>query len=233
MAYQQLRKFHSANYTGGWCLKAVQECFIPPDNFKKVGSATEAWQQEVKSGAAQTTLPPLGVDVPIWFSLGTTPLGHITISLSDGRVASSSLEGYHQQMYIHKNITDLLKFYGQGIKYLGWSCWLEGVQIAKTAGVPNGYEKLATPRHGAVYKKTVPVVFACSSGKVGDTISFLNYGGKDFKPVKSVKLTSDHTVSPLDTPRSGAKVKFTKDAVVGFDENLKPKFINQSGVDWI
>jgi hypothetical protein len=67
-----------------------------------------------------------------------------------------------------------MSFYGQGIKYLGWSPWLEGVHIVDEVGVPTGYEPLDKIRHGAKYKKTDSVIFACDKGSKGATIKFLH-----------------------------------------------------------
>jgi hypothetical protein len=118
------------------CLKAVQDAFSPPDNFRKVNWAMDAWDMEVNSGAAQKNVPPKGVAVPIWFDLAGLNLarrqrGHIAISLPNGKVASASQAGKHSNLFIHNSINDLIKYYGQGIKYLGWSPWVEGVQIVK------------------------------------------------------------------------------------------------------
>jgi hypothetical protein len=237
VVYQQVRQYRDVPYTGGLCLKATQDAFSPPDNFQKQTWAMQAWDMEVKSGAAQTTSPPLGVCVPIWFdltALGADRIkrGHIAVHLADGKIASSTLGGVNNKLYIHDNINDLMKYYGQGIKYLGWSSWLEGVQIVKEVKVPIGYSVLDKPRLGAVYKKTDNVIFACDKGTAGGIIKFLYYQGKDYKAQSTVKLTSNHQTTPLDKPRLGAQVKFTKQTVVTFDLQMKPKFIYQSGVDW-
>jgi hypothetical protein len=197
-----------------------------------------AWDMETRSGAAKTSSPPSGVAVPIWFDLTAlgndrTKRGHIAISLANGKVASASLGGYHANLYIHNSISDLMKYYGQGIKYLGWSSWLEGVQIVKASGAPAGYTALTSPRHGAVYKKLDKVIFACDKGTKGGIVKFLYYQGKEFRAKSTITLVSGHMTSPLDNPRSGASVKFTKSAVVGFGPELLPKFIYQSGVDWM
>jgi hypothetical protein len=235
--YQQVRKYRDVPYTGGLCLKATQDAFSPPDNFQKQAYAMAAWDMETRSGAAKTSLPPSGVAVPIWFDLTAlgndrTTRGHIAISLANGKVASASLGGYHTNLYIHNNISDLMKYYGQGIKYLGWSSWLEGVQIVKTIAAPEGYIAVSNPRHGAVYKKDDNVIFCCDKGTKGGVIKFLYYKGKEFRAKSTVKLTSDHATVPLDNPRSGAKVKFGRMSQVGFSPDLTPKFIYQSGVDW-
>ncbi|MDR2538556.1 MAG: hypothetical protein LBC43_02805, partial [Bifidobacteriaceae bacterium] len=129
-------QYRDTPYVGGMCLKAVQDAFSPPDNFRKVNWAMDAWDMEINSGAAQKNVPPKGVAVPIWFDLAGLNLarrqgGHIAISLPNGKVASASQAGKHSNLFIHNSINDLIKYYGQGIKYLGWSPWVEGVQIVK------------------------------------------------------------------------------------------------------
>jgi hypothetical protein len=233
MSYVQVRQYRDTYYTGGWCLAAVGRCFALTDTTHFVADAGLAWEQEVKSGAARTTRPPSGVAVPIFFSFADHSISHIAVSLPDGRVASSSLTGYHTNMYIHKSITDMMDFYKSGIKYLGWSSWLEGSQIVKD-GTPDGYKGMVNPRHGAIYSKEDTVAFCCDTAKKGGFIKFLYYKGKTFKSFPDVALTSNHsTAVALDSPRDGAKVKFNKKTTVCFDAKLNPVMIYQSGQDWI
>jgi hypothetical protein len=136
MAYTQVIKFTPKPYEGGLCLKFVRECFGVPEFAP---TAMDAWNKTHQITGA----PPKGVDVPVYFSLGNNPAGHVAVSLADGRVASSSLPGKHTVPYYHASIDALIKFYGQGIKYLGWSDKLGGVQIVKEGKVITNME---TPR---------------------------------------------------------------------------------------
>lgn len=118
MAYKQLRTPNlDITYTGGWCLQAVREAF---GVAAKYGTAMEDWQ----SGNQHVGTPPTGIAVPVYFSLGIEPAGHVAISLPDGRVASSTKNGTHKGLYIHPDLQDLVNIYAkynQGCTYLGWS----------------------------------------------------------------------------------------------------------------
>lgn len=119
-------------YEGGWCLKYVREAF----GTSSYPRAIDAWN------AAQfkhTDYPPAGITVPVYFSLGKEPAGHIAIRLDDLMVASSTQSGKHPKGYLHKNIQDLINVYAKyngGCKYLGWSEDLGGTRLV-------AYEKTA------------------------------------------------------------------------------------------
>jgi len=105
-------------YEGGWCLAYVQNAF---DTAHWYPSAIDQWYGAAKK---HTELPPLGITVPVYFSLGNVEAGHVAIRLDDGMVASSTQGGTHQQGYIHKNIQDMIDMYAKyngGCTYLGWS----------------------------------------------------------------------------------------------------------------
>jgi hypothetical protein len=127
MSYVQVRKFTPKGYEGGLCLKFVRECFNVPA-FE--ATAMDAWNK----GHKIMGTPPFGVDVPVYFSLENNPAGHVAVRLADGRVASSSQAGKHSAPFYHGSIDALIKYYGQGIKYLGWSDVLGGTQIVKEVG---------------------------------------------------------------------------------------------------
>lgn len=104
-------------YTGGWCLKYVQDAFNTAHWYP---SAIDQWYGTERRHLEE---PPLGITVPIYFSLGDVEAGHVAIRLDDGMVASSTQDGTHPQGYIHKNIQDLINTYAPyngGCEYLGW-----------------------------------------------------------------------------------------------------------------
>ena len=122
-------------YTGGWCLKAVEDAFNTEHLYP---SAMDSWN--AGNGNHPGEQPPAGVAVPVYFTLGSTPAGHIAISLPDGRVASSTQEGTHQGLYIHPTLQDLINIYtqyDQGCTYLGWSERLANTQIVADQGAAN------------------------------------------------------------------------------------------------
>lgn len=90
-----------------------------------------AWDaQPVK----HTGLPPKGLSVPVYLSLGSTPDGHVAWSLADGRVASSSLPGYNTAPFFYPNLNALIADYAEynnGATYLGWGEQVGKIQVIK------------------------------------------------------------------------------------------------------
>lgn len=116
-------------YTGGWCLKYVQDAFGTDHPYP---SAIDAWNANYGNGNHPGELPPGGKTVPVFFSLGNVPAGHVAIMLDDSEVASSTQSGNHPQGYIHSNLQDLINIYGKyngGCSYLGWSEYVGTVHV--------------------------------------------------------------------------------------------------------
>lgn len=135
-------QLHNCNwiipYVGGWCEGYVEgawgQATLPRPDYQKTHgvhkSATAAWN--ANRGNHPNELPPAGHNVPVFFSLGSTPLGHVAISLDDGYIASSSRAGYHTQGYLHPNLNQIISEYGQynnGCTYLGWSEWVGNLKV--------------------------------------------------------------------------------------------------------
>lgn len=83
-------------------------------------TAMAAWDAEPNK---HYDLPPAGITVPVYFSLGSTGAGHTAINLDDLHVASSTQGGYHNIGYLHSNIQNLIDLYAEynnGCTYLGW-----------------------------------------------------------------------------------------------------------------
>lgn len=121
----------NTGYQGGWCLKFVQDAFETDHPY---ASATDAWYANYGGGNHPGELPPSGKTVPIYFSLGTEPDGHVAISLDDGTVASSTLSGYHSSPFIHASMQDMINTYAKyngNCEYLGWSEYVGTVKVIK------------------------------------------------------------------------------------------------------
>lgn len=142
MAYKQLKDANiGIQYTGGWCLNAVQRAFGAPWSG---ASATDAWYN--RTTYKHTDIPPLGITVPIYFDgLNGEPAGHVAIRLDDGTVASSTLAGTHNGLYIHPNIEHLLQVYRNygytGIRYLGWAEDIGGMRVVQEESLPAHWRK--------------------------------------------------------------------------------------------
>lgn len=134
--FKQLRDANTATgYVGGWCLKFVQDAFGTDHPY---ASAIDAWNANYGGGNHAGEVPPLGITVPVYFSLGNVPAGHVAIRLDDGWVASSTQSGSHSTPYFHKSLDDLIAVYGQyngGCTYLGWSEYVGTVRVVAPAQV--------------------------------------------------------------------------------------------------
>lgn len=130
MAWQQLHDADmNVGYTGGWCLKYVQDAFGTDHPYP---TALDAWNANVGGGNHPDELPPLGITVAAYFSLGNVPAGHVAIRLDDGWVASSTQPGDHAAPYLHRSLDDLIAIYGRyngGCSYLGWSEYVGTEQV--------------------------------------------------------------------------------------------------------
>lgn len=128
-------------YIGGWCLGYVEMAWglatmHQNENGEwytvgKYNSATDAWNN---AQGKHYDIPPLGITVPVYFSLGSTSDGHIAIRLSDGTVASSTLPGKNEIGYIHPSLDAMISVYARynnGCTYRGWSEELAGTIIVK------------------------------------------------------------------------------------------------------
>ena len=146
MTYTQLRDaIWKIPYVGGLCLKYVEDAFRTDHPYNDAVSPVEpgqtgAWDSNYGGGNHPGELPPKGVTVPIYFSLGSTPAGHVAISLSDGTVASSTQSGKHTQGFIHPNLQNLIDVYAKyndGCTYLGWSEYVGTVRVVAPVNQPS------------------------------------------------------------------------------------------------
>lgn len=136
-------------YFGGLCEGFVEgtvgQATLPVQdsngNWQTYGpfpSATSKWEAQLANHPGEQ--PPPGVRVPLYFALGSTPDGHTALQLEDGRVASSTQEGYHTTAYIHPNLEDLINMYGEsnnGCTYLGWSEYIGKLKVIEGGDMPD------------------------------------------------------------------------------------------------
>jgi hypothetical protein len=119
----------TVGYTGGWCLKYVQDAFGTDHPFP---SAIDSWNGNVGNGNHPGEVPPMVMTVPVYLSLGNVPAGHVAIRLDDGGVASSSYAGYHPTPHFYSNLDGLINDYATyngGANYLGWSEYVGTVKV--------------------------------------------------------------------------------------------------------
>jgi len=186
-------------YTGGWCLKYVQDAFGTDHPY---ANATVAWNANY-GGKNHTDLPPKGKTCAVYFSLGSVPEGHVAISLDDGMVASSTQGGTHPQGYLHPNLNDIIAVYGQyngGCKYLGWSEYCGSVKTliweeitSETKVTPILHDTVKQSDHNLEVGKTN--VIEGKDGKRTITYTITKHDGVEVKRV----VASDVTVPPVST----------------------------------
>lgn len=132
MTWNQLKDADmTVGYEGGWCLKYVQDAFHTDHPYP---TAVGAWNANYGGGNHPGEVPPLGITVAVYFTLGNVPAGHVAIRLSDGWVASSSLAGVHAVPFYYKSLDDLMADYGKyngGCTYLGWSEFVGTVRVVQ------------------------------------------------------------------------------------------------------
>jgi hypothetical protein len=168
---------------GGWCLDAVQNSFNTDHVYQ---SATAAWDGV---GEKKTGLPPKGISVPVYFSLGSEPAGHVAVMFADGRVGSSTRSGEYQSLYMHPNLDDLIKVYqsaGWNIQYLGWKEYVGTRKVVE-------YKGNSVKREDAVKLKNVMRVLN-SEAKGWDRASV--HAGKSDE--QEIKYLMSLNLSPID-----------------------------------
>lgn len=95
---------------------------------------TAKWDSNPGNGNHPNDIPPMGVKIPVYFWLGSTPAGHTATSLGDGTYLSSSLPGFQDRGYHHPSLQHLIDFYApanNGCKYLGWSEYVGNIKVVE------------------------------------------------------------------------------------------------------
>lgn len=188
-------------YTGGWCLKWVQDAFGTDHPYP---SASAAWNANYGNGNHPGELPPKGKTVAVYFALGNVPEGHVAISLDDGYVASSTQPGWHPQGYLHPNLQNMIDVYGKyngGCTYLGWSEYVGSVKTLVYEAVRD--EVAVTPIiHDTIKEKDPDLEIGqevvAQQGKDGQRTVVTRIISRDNREI-SRTVVSDETVPPVAT----------------------------------
>jgi hypothetical protein len=146
MAWKQLIKPNiKINETAGWCLQYARRVFGRP---AVEPTAWAAWQ--ASKFKHQDRKFPSGVAVPVWFNWwgdvgsGRYQYGHVAVRMPDGKVWSSPLTGNGRAWF--NSVDDLVRAFGGGMKYVGWSEDISGARVAVNEGGTNMKLNLATAR---------------------------------------------------------------------------------------
>lgn len=142
MAYRQTATPNiNVPATRGWCLKYVDDGVSAP---KRQPSAQAAWNTEKKNGNTRTGDLPVGVWVPIFFSLtkgAYAGLGHVAWAFNHGNgwVEIHDSETRAGARAVYTNIGQVISWFGSyGCVYLGWSLVVDGARVAEEYTPPVG-----------------------------------------------------------------------------------------------
>lgn len=111
----------------GECLVYSREIFNVPAKYP---TATSAWANATYKHPGQ--LPPTNVSTPVWFSLTSTPDGHVAVSVPGKGIYSTTAQGDK----IFPSIQALMNYMGSGIEYLGWSEDIDGERVVEVVATP-------------------------------------------------------------------------------------------------
>lgn len=123
----------------GWCLKFVDDAVNA--NLRQP-TAQKAWDVEKANGNARAAEPPVGLWVPIFFSLNKGPyagLGHVAWAFNHGNgwIEIHDSETRPGARAVYRNIGEVLAWFGaHGISYLGYSYKVDGVTVIEDFELP-------------------------------------------------------------------------------------------------
>lgn len=113
----------------GMCLQYVDDCIGAP---ARQPSAQASWNVNVANGVAHDENPPVGVWVPIYFSINNgqfAGLGHVAWYYSDGSSTQIHDANVHAGMRgAYSSISELMTWMGWNMSYLGWSEIVDGAR---------------------------------------------------------------------------------------------------------
>lgn len=122
--------------TRGYCLKYVDDGVGAPE---RKPTATASWQS---NPSKQTGDLPVGVWVPIFFSLPKYPqgdLGHVAWAFNHGNgwVEIHDSETQPGARPVYRSIAEVTNWFGKfGCVYLGWSTEVDGAVVAQIVADP-------------------------------------------------------------------------------------------------
>ncbi|QEX10974.1 hypothetical protein F6X56_15225 [Rhodococcus erythropolis] len=133
---QIVQPYYNINEKAGMCLSYARRVF---------GAGiveTTAWEGWTKAQFKHADRDfPAGLAVPVWFDWwGQLPgdnqkyqYGHVAIRAADGKVWSSPLSGVGRTWF--NTVDDLVRAFGNGMRYVGWSEDISRVKVVDFKGV--------------------------------------------------------------------------------------------------
>lgn len=118
----------------GWCLKYIGDGVGATTGRQP--TAQKSYEVEKRNGNIRTSELPRGLWVPIYFTLNRGPyagLGHVAWAKNHGNyveIHDSEVHGGGRGIYT--SIAQVLSWFGNyAPTYVGWSTWVDGVEIVK------------------------------------------------------------------------------------------------------
>ena len=121
----------------GYCLMYVDDAGGAPKGANRQPNATAAFKVEKANGNIRAGDPPVGVWVPIFFSLPRYPqgdLGHVAWAYNHGGgwIEIHDSETATKSRAVYTSIAQVTAWFGAyGCTYLGWSYWVDGVHAVE------------------------------------------------------------------------------------------------------
>lgn len=118
----------------GYCLKYVDDAVNAP---LRQATAQGAYNLESANGNVRAGDPPVGVWVPIFFSLtkgAFAGLGHVAWAYNHGNgwIEIHDSETATSARAVYSSIAQVTSWFGNfGCTYLGWSYWVDGVHVVE------------------------------------------------------------------------------------------------------
>lgn len=121
----------NVNAIPGYCLKYVDDGVNAP---ARQPTAQMAYERQKVHGNIRTSPLPVGLWVPIFFSLNNgqyAGYGHVAWAFNHGDwVEIHDSEVHSGARGVYRSLAQIMAWFSAlGIVYLGWSLWVDGVQI--------------------------------------------------------------------------------------------------------
>lgn len=192
--------------TSGWCLQYVDDGVNAPDSHRQ-GSAQASWEYAVSIGKAHAGQePPQKVWVPIYYTIDNgrfAGLGHVAWYYNDGKntVIYDSEYASGKRSTPYGSGSELIRYMGWQMRYLGWSEHLDGLDIVKPKQAPK-----PTPEQAKKQKGLVKLFITDPKG---------TYGKKEKGAQYMISSTGVYHISPKEsevlTKKIGAPLVIGKD----------------------
>ena len=119
----------------GWCLQYADDAVNAP--VRRESAGLEYLAQRAAGNVHQEETPPVGLWVPVFFDITSgeyDPYEHVgwAFNHGDGRIEIHDSEVHSGARGVYNSIAEICSWFGNaGLRYLGWSERIGGVQIVE------------------------------------------------------------------------------------------------------